>query len=200
MTIEKIRVYNEAQNEWIAKHQIKVGDLVRINRVPEPYENGWDRKRVNVKLGYGIILQVWQDGDGFSIGYIGTDLSKIGYSKSTSLRSFYCPYFVLEPFPKEEVCSIMANDEYSYLITPKAMFFVGMYASKIKTSVLEKALKQKGCFVTPHFAAGWPLYIYGLDREIFEVGCQRFKIETWKEALRIHREMKKQAKEAKKNA
>ena len=40
--VPKSIIYTEKQKQWIKKHNIKVGDKVRIIRKTDPQENGWE--------------------------------------------------------------------------------------------------------------------------------------------------------------
>lgn len=83
--VPKSVIYAEKQQKWIKKHNIKVGDKVRIIRKTNPQENGWEIR--------------WASAMNNTIKKIGiiTEISNRGIKISVeNIVGYWYPYHVLE--------------------------------------------------------------------------------------------------------
>lgn len=80
----KFLSYEEKQEQWVKKYNIKVGDKVRITKKCDSHENGWDNQ--------------WLSEMNDSVGKIGT-ITSIGSSIFISINNshnYFYPYHILE--------------------------------------------------------------------------------------------------------
>ena len=69
--VPKSVIYAEKQKQWIKKHNIKIGDKVRIIRKTDPQENGWEIRWIssmnNTIKKIGIITEISNQGIKISV-------------------------------------------------------------------------------------------------------------------------------------
>jgi len=86
--------YANRQAEWIKKHNVKVGDKVKVLRKCADYEDGWG--------------ETWVKDMEANIGKVNRIKtlchSSLGISIEVPCNAFFYPYFVLEPVKEPEKC------------------------------------------------------------------------------------------------
>jgi len=84
--------YANRQAEWIKKHNVKVGDKVKVLRKCADYEDGWGETWVkDMEANIGKVNRIKH-----------LCHSSLGISLEVPCNAFFYPYFVLEPVKEPE--------------------------------------------------------------------------------------------------